>query len=269
MTGTGHAGIGYDCRDRVARITLRDGDRGNAFTVDMAAALFDAVRAAERDDAAVLILRAEGRFFSVGGDLSGFAGAADLPETMDDLTSQAHRIIGHLNRSDLIVISAVRGTAAGIGFPLAMAADLVVAAETARFTLGYTRVGLTGDGGTGLLSRSLGLHRTLRLALLNDVLDADEAYAMGLLARVVPAAELDSRVAELAAGLATGSRGAQAGIKRVIRAAAQPDAETQLALEARTMTAATRDPDVLEGVSAFLAKRPPRFGGTTLPDDAV
>jgi 2-(1,2-epoxy-1,2-dihydrophenyl)acetyl-CoA isomerase len=260
--------IGYDCRNRIGWITLREGDRGNAFTADVADELFAAVWAAERDGAVVLVLRAEGRFFSVGGDLTGFADTAILPEVMDDLTSQAHRIISHLTRSDLVVLSAVQGTAAGIGFPLAMAADLVVAADTARFTLGYTKVGLTGDGGTGLLVRSIGLHRTLRLALLNDVLTAEDAYAMGLLARVFPAAELDAGVAELAAHLATGSRGAQAGIKRIVRAAALPDLETQLALEARTMTAATRDSDALEGVSAFLAKRPARFRGAAGVDSA-
>lgn len=252
--------VNYQLRDRAAWITLANPDAGNSFTPAMAEALSEAVRRAERDSAVVLVLRAEGRFFSVGGDLAGFAEADDLPDYMNDLATHGHRIIAELTRSDMIVVSVVQGTAAGIGFPLAMAADLVIAADTAAFTLGYTRVGLTGDGGTGLLARSIGLHRTLRLALLNDVLTADEAYVAGLVARVVPAAELDAETGKIVARLATGSRGAQAGIKRVVRAAATADIETQLALEARTMTEATRDPDAIEGVSAFLARRAPEFG---------
>ena len=252
--------VNYQLRDRAAWITLANPDAGNSFTPAMAEALSEAVRRAERDSAVVLVLRAEGRFFSVGGDLAGFAEADDLPDYMNDLATHGHRIIAELTRSDMIVVSVVQGTAAGIGFPLAMAADLVIAADTAAFTLGYTRVGLTGDGGTGLLARSIGLHRTLRLALLNDVLTADEAYAAGLVARVVPAADLDAETGKIVARLATGSRGAQAGIKRVVRAAATADIETQLALEARTMTEATRDPDAIEGVSAFLARRAPEFG---------
>lgn len=257
------AQVGYESGAGIGWITLMDGDRGNAFTAEGADALSAALRNAERDRLGVLVLRAEGRFFSVGGDLGGFQEAGEaLPDHMDDLATHAHRIITKLMHSDMIVISAVQGMAAGIGFPLAMAADLVVAADTARFTLGYTRVGLTGDGGTGLLVRSIGLHRTLRLALLNEVLTAEEAYALGLLARIVPAAELDAHVAQMAAGLAAGSRHAQAGIKRIVRSAAMADIETQLALEARTMVAATRHPDASEGVSAFFAKRPPRFGAT-------
>lgn len=252
--------VDYELRDRTAWITLANPDAGNSFAPATAEALSEAVRRADHDEASVLVLRAEGRFFSVGGDLAGFAEADNLPDYMNDLATHAHRIIGDLTRSDMIVVSVVQGTAAGIGFPLAMAADLVIAADTAAFTLGYTRVGLTGDGGTGLLARSIGLHRTLRLALLNDVLTADEAYALGLVARVVPAAELDAQAEKIVSRLVAGSRGAQAGIKRTVRAAATADLETQLALEARTMTDATRDPDALEGVRAFLAKRSPEFG---------
>lgn len=252
--------VDYDLRGAAAWITLVNPEAGNSFTPQMAEALSAGVRRAEHDRAAVLVLRAEGRFFSVGGDLAGFANADHLPDYMHDLATHGHRIIAELTRSDLIVVSVVQGTAAGIGFPLAMAADLVIAADTAAFTLGYTRVGLTGDGGTGLLARSIGLHRTLRLALLNDVLTAQEAHAAGLVARVVPAADLGAEAEGIVARLAAGSRGAQAGIKRIVRAAASADIETQLALEARTMTEATRDPDAMEGVTAFLAKRAPGFG---------
>ncbi|WP_432559117.1 enoyl-CoA hydratase/isomerase family protein [Granulicoccus sp. GXG6511] len=251
--------VDYECRDAVGWITLANPDGGNAFNFEAADALAAAVRRAVHERVKVIVLRAEGRFFSVGGDLTGFTDAASFPDYLNDLATAGHRIIAELTRSDAIVVSVVQGTAAGIGFPIAMAADLVLASDAAKFTLGYTKVGLTGDGGTGLLARSLGLHRTLRLALLNDVLTAAEAHSAGLVARVFPAAELESAATEIIAGLAAGSRGAQAGIKRVIRAAMTDDVETQLAREARTMTSAAHDPDSVEGITAFLAKRPAEF----------
>ncbi|HHV21235.1 MAG TPA: enoyl-CoA hydratase [Propionibacterium sp.] len=251
--------VEYVSEDAVGWITLANPDRGNAFDFPTADALAAAVRQADRDRVKVIVLRARGRFFSVGGDLTGFTDADSFPDYLNDLATAGHRIIADLARSEAVVVSVVQGTAAGIGFPIAMAADIVVASEDAQFTLGYTKVGLTGDGGTGLLARSIGLHHTLRLALLNDVLTAEEAYAAGLVARVFTADGLEDGTRRIVTGLAAGSRGAQAGIKRVIRAAATSDLETHLALEARTMTAATRDPDALEGISAFLAKRAPEF----------
>lgn len=253
------AQVDYEQSGGVGWITLNNADTGNAFDFRIADALAAAVRSASHDRVKVMVLRARGRFFSVGGDLTGFDGADSFPDYLNDLATAGHRIIADLARSDAIVVSVVQGTAAGIGFPLAMAADLVLASDTAKFTLGYTKVGLTGDGGTGLLARSLGLHRTLRLALLNDVLTAEEAFASGLVARVFPDAELDDRAAELIARLAAGSRGAQAGVKGIVRAAAAPDVETRLAHEAHTMTTAAGHPDSTEGITAFLAKRAPRF----------
>ncbi|OYO15834.1 enoyl-CoA hydratase [Enemella evansiae] len=252
--------VDYEYADGAAWLTLADPDRGNLVTADSTAELAAAVRRADRDRARVIVLRASGRFFSVGGDLGSFADAPDLPAHLDDLATAMHRVIADLQRSPAIVVTVVQGMAAGIGFPLAAAGDLVIAADTARFTLGYTRIGLPGDGGTGLLTRSLGLHRTLALVLLNDRLTATEAQQAGLVARVFPADELDERVADLVAALAAGPASAQAAAKRLVRNAAADDVESRLAAEARAMTAAGGTPDVREGVDAFLGKREPRFG---------
>lgn len=252
--------VDYEYAEGAAWLTLADPDRGNLVTADSTAELAAAVRRADRDGARVIVLRSTGRFFSVGGDLSSFAEAPDLPAHLDDLATAMHRVIANLQRSPAIVVTVVQGMAAGIGFPLAAAGDLVIAADTAQFTLGYTRVGLPGDGGTGLLTRSLGLHRTLALLLLNDRLTAAEAQQAGLVARVFGADELDERVAELVAGLTAGSATAQAAAKRLVRAAAADDVETRLAAEARAMATAGGTQDVREGVEAFLAKRSPRFG---------
>lgn len=252
--------VDYTCADGVARITLVDADRGNPVHADSVAELFEAVRRARADGARVILLTSTGRFFSVGGDLAAFAGADDVGAYIDDLADALHRVVSELMRAEAIVVSAVQGAAAGAGFPLAAAADVVLAAESARFSLGYTRVGLSVDGGTSLLVHTLGLHRALRLALLNDVLSAAEAQAAGLVARVVPDAELGAATEEWVARLASGPATAQAATKRLLRESADAAPERALRREALGIRSAAESSDGREGVAAFLAKRPPEFG---------
>ncbi len=121
------------------------------------------------------MLRSEGRAFSFGGDVGAFATADDREQMVDDLAETLHRTISDLHRMDAVVVSAVQGMAAGAGVPLAAVADVVLAGASARFTLAYTKIGLSPDGGSSLLSASLGLHRALHLALLNPILTAQQA----------------------------------------------------------------------------------------------
>ena len=251
--------VRYDHADGAARITLADGDRGNPLSPDSGAQLLAAVLRAKADRARVIVLAAEGRFFSVGGALDGFADAADPEAHLLELAEAAHRIITELVRCDAVVVSAVQGTAAGIGFPLAAAADVVLAAETAKFSLAYAKVGLSPDGGGSLLVHTLGLHRVLRLGLLGDLLSAQEAFDAGLVARVVPADGLAAATDEVVAGLLAGSRHALAATKRLIRDAAEPATESALRREAVSISRLGGSPDGIEGVSAFLEKRPPRY----------
>lgn len=244
----------------VSRITLADGDRGNPVNQASVAQLLEAVRSADRDGARVIVLAAEGRFFSVGGDLAAFGGADDRALLIDDLAEALHRVVSELVRCDAIVVSVVQGTAAGAGFPLAAAADVVLAADTAKFSLAYTKVGLSPDGGSSLLVHTLGLHRTLRLALLGDLLSAQEAYDAGLVARVVPAEELTGVADQLVAGLAAGSAGANAAAKRLLRQVAAPAPETALRRESLSIRELAGSADGGEGIAAFLEKRAPRFG---------
>lgn len=253
--------VDYELVDGAAWITLADGDRGNTLTAESGAQLWDAVRRARADAARVIVLRATGRFFSAGGDIGGFAAFDDVESGVDDLAEALHRILSELVRSDAIVVSAVQGMAAGAGFPLAAAADVVLAGESARFTLGYTRIGFSVDGGSSLLVHTLGLHRALRLALLNDVLTAAEARDAGLVARVVPDAELDETTRSIVAGLLAGAAGAQADVKRLFREVAEPAPEAALRRETLAIRRNAGGPDGREGVAAFLAKRPPVFGG--------
>lgn len=254
------APVSYAFADGIARITLDDADRGNPVHTGSVAALFDAVRRADADGARVIVLASTGRFFSVGGDLGSFGTAPDMAAYIDDLADSLHRVVSELIRADAVVVSVVQGVAAGAGFPLAAAADVVIAADTARFTLGYTKIGLSVDGGTSLLTHTLGLHRTLRLALLNDVLSAEEAHAAGLVARVVPADELAATVDEIAASLAAGAAGSFAVTKRLLRAAVEDAPESRLRAEALAIRERAGSADGREGVTAFLEKRPPVFG---------
>jgi 2-(1,2-epoxy-1,2-dihydrophenyl)acetyl-CoA isomerase len=251
--------VRYSYDAGVARITLADGDRGNPIHPESVAALHDAVRSAHRDGARVIVLAAEGRFFSVGGDLGAFSTADDVPAFIDDLAEALHRVVSELVRSDAIVVSAVQGTAAGAGFPLAAAADVVVAAESAKFSLAYTKVGLSPDGGSSLLVHTLGLHRALRLALLGDLLTAQQAYDAGLVARVVPADELGAAVDAVVDTLAAGSGSAQAAAKRLLREVAVPAPESALRKETLSIRSLAGSSDGREGVAAFVEKRAPKF----------
>jgi 2-(1,2-epoxy-1,2-dihydrophenyl)acetyl-CoA isomerase len=254
--------VSYDLDGRVATLTFRGAD---AHAIDLASVtvLYDAVRRARRDRAAVVVLTAEGRFFSAGGDVRAFAAADDLSTTVEEIAGVLHATVTELVRMDAVVVAVVQGVAAGGGFPLAAAADLVLAGESARFTLGYTKIGLTIDGGSSMLVATLGLHRTLRLALLNDVLTADEALTAGLVARVFPDDALAAGAAAVVAQLAAGAPDALARTKRVIRDLATPAPESALHREAEAIRRQAATADAREGVAAFVEKRTPRFGGSS------
>ena len=251
--------VRYAFADGVARITLSAPDQGNPVNPPMADDLLRAVRRARADEARVVLLAGEGRFFSVGGDLNAFSTAEDREHMIDGLAETAHRVVSDLQRMNAIVVSAVKGTAAGIGVPLAAAADIVLAASTAKFTLAYTKAGLSPDGGSSLLTNSLGLHRALQLALLNPVLTASDAKAYGLVAEVYEPDEFDAGVERVVAQLLAGSRIAQVAAKRLLRDAAEPAAEGALRRETLSIRACAASPDGIEGVDAFVAKRPPSF----------
>lgn len=251
--------IDYALRDQVAWITWADGERGNPIHARSMSDLYAAVRRARDDQARVVVLGATGRFFSVGGDLREFAAADDLGRYVDDLAEAVHLVVSELLRLDAVVVSIVQGTAGGAGFPLAAAADVVIAAEDARFSLGYARVGLSVDGGTSMLVHTLGLHRVLRLALLHDQLTAHEAYEAGLVARVAPADDLAAVVDEVVGGLASGAHRALVSTKHLIRTAAEPHPESVMRAESVTIRQRAVEPDGREGIAAFVEKRPARF----------
>jgi 2-(1,2-epoxy-1,2-dihydrophenyl)acetyl-CoA isomerase len=248
-----------ELRSGAAWIWLDRPETGNVVDGRFVAELWDCLQGVRRADVGVVVLQSTGSVFSVGGDLRAFAHAAEPADHIEDLADALHRAIGELHRLDAVVVAVVHGTAAGAGVPLAAAADLVLAADCARFTLAYTKVGLSPDGGSSLLPASLGLHRALRLALLNPTLTAAEAEAAGLVAQVHPEDDLSSAAERVVAQLAAGSRVAQVAARRLLREQAQPAPETAMRLEARAIRRSMASPDGREGIAAFLEKRPAAF----------
>lgn len=251
--------VSYAYAEGVARITLNDPDRGNPIHADQVTELHAAVRRAGADGARVILLASTGRFFSVGGDLAAFGGQEDVATYIDDLAEALHRVVSELIRNPAIVISVVHGPAAGAGFPLAAAADVVLAGRKAKFSLGYTKIGLSVDGGTSLLVHTLGLHRVLRLAMLNDVMDAEEALAAGLVARLYENEDLTEAADALAATLAAGPAAAFATTKKLVRDAAEAAPESVLRAESLAIRERSADLDGREGVRSFVEKRAPEF----------
>ncbi|WP_280417748.1 enoyl-CoA hydratase-related protein [Nocardia carnea] len=251
--------VHYRFDNGLARITMTRGDQGNPINQVWNSAMLEALRRARHDKARVVLLSATGRFFCVGGDLTVMSRSERLADTLDDIADSLHRVVSEIQRSDAIVVCSVQGAAAGAGFPLAAAADLVLAARSATFTLGYSKVGLSIDGGSSLLVRTLGLHRTLQLALLNERLTANEACALGLVTEVTGDAELPAAAERIAQKLLAGPAHAQAATKSLIRETAAGDAESALRREAVALRRQATLPEATEGTTAFVAKRPPRF----------
>lgn len=251
-------------RDGVAHLTLNRPDAANAITVELARDLMLATLRCDEDPAVrAVLLTGAGRMFCGGGDLKAFAGRSDdLPHYLKELTTYLHAATSRLTRMNAPVVAAVHGSAAGAGMSLACAADVVLAAESAKFTMAYTRAGLTPDGSsTYFLPRIVGLRRALELALTSRVLTSAEAFELGIVTRIVPEARLLDEARNTAAEFAAGPTQAFGATKRLLHTGWTGTLETQMELEARAIADVSRGADAREGIAAFAAKRPPRFTG--------
>lgn len=232
----------------------------NAVDVEMADRLRDAFEAVE-NDVRVVILRGAGGSFMAGADLSAFKARFDeAPAIATGLIDRFHAALTRIKSMPQPVIAAVQGAVAGGGLGLALACDLVVAADNAKFVPAYTRLGTSPDAGTtASLTRLLGHRRALKFILLNEPMDAATAMALGLVNDVVAAAELDAAVDALAGRLAEASVGASRNVKRLVQEALVSRFDTQLDLEKQLFVACSSTADFREGVTAFLEKRRPHF----------
>jgi 2-(1,2-epoxy-1,2-dihydrophenyl)acetyl-CoA isomerase len=258
--------IQLEMRGSVCVLTLNRPERLNALNVQVANDFQAAVSEALERGARVIVLTGAGRAFSAGGDLREMQEIAKQDGRVEAFFDEPLRL---LNEAILLIrqtpapfIAAVNGVASGGGCNLALACDLVIAAESARFNQAFITIGLTPDcGGTFILPRLVGWKRATELLFSGDLISAKTAAAMGMINSVAPDEALMSTAMAIADKLAQAPTAAIAQIKMLLEASATNDFESQLDLERKTQIESGKTKDFVEGVSAFLEKRPPRFVG--------
>ena len=248
----------------VAFVTFNRPERLNALDLSMVKSFRDVVKhLASRGDVRAVVLRGAVAGFVSGGDIRLFHGDRETAAaTIGQLIDLFHEATSGLQRLTAPVVASVHGAAAGGGFSLALGADLRIAADTATFIPGYLRLGTSPDGGsTFFLPRLVGPSRALEIFLLGTTLTAADALRLGMVNRVVPAADLERETARLAAAIARGAMPAVARAKALLIGRDVEALERHLEAEKEAFLACVRSHDFEEGVAAFLAKRPPRFIG--------
>lgn len=253
-----------DISDSVATVTLNRPSALNSFTAEMALLMQEHLRTI-RDDANVraVLLTGEGRAFCAGQDLVEAQPKEGEPTRLGEIVRTSFNPIVRLIRStEKPFVCAVNGVAAGAGANLALACDIIVASEGASFIQAFSKVGLVPDtGGTWLLPRLVGLSKATELTMLGERLSADQALAIGLVSRVVPASDLAAVSRDLALRLARMPTVALGLTKRLLDAAQSNTLDEQLDLEADLQQSAGETADHAEGVDAFVNKREPKFDG--------
>ncbi len=245
----------------VTRITLNRPDAANAMNDIMTRELAHAARRCDDAATKVVVLTGAGRFFSAGGDLRAMASSPSTAgHYVKTIADDLHRAISTFARMDAVVITAVNGVAAGAGFSLAVAGDLVLAADGASFTMAYTAAGLSPDGSSSFyLPRLIGVRKTQELMLTNRTLSATEACQWGLVTEVVDAAGLASRVDALVQQIGCGARQSGSAVKKLLLASFKNGLEEQMEWEGRLIAECAYSADGTEGINAFLEKRRPTF----------
>jgi len=261
-----HATIDVTREDSAARILLNRPEALNAWNEQFGKDLLDAVTMLTDDDSvrAVLITGA-GRGFSSGADLKEQRSTTEdgLPDLSARLKEIYHPIITGLREMPKPVVAAVNGPAVGIGCSLALAADLIVAAESAYFLLAFVNIGLVPDGGsTAFLPARVGYARAAEMAMLGERVPADQALEWGLINRVVPDDDLEGAAEALLELLAQGPTLSYAGAKKLLNRRMYAGLAEQLDAEAEAQREQGNSKDFIEGVLAFAEKRPPNFTGS-------
>lgn len=261
MTQPDDAPLLYRRDGAIARILFNRPAALNAIDTPMAALFLEACRDLAADDAVrVVVMRGAGRAFIAGGDLAQMR--ADPVSGSTALIGPLHEGIGILARLRAPVLASLHGVVAGGGLGVALAADLAIAAEGTRFSLAYGNIGASCDCSTSWgLPRVVGLRKALEIALLGETFDAAEALRLGLVNRVVPAAELAAETERIAQRLAGGPPIAFGRMKRLMRESLDRELQGQLDAEAEGFRACAATRDFVEGVTAFLEKRPARYEG--------
>lgn len=256
--------VAVSVADHVATVTLNRPRVMNALDAELIVNLRGACERVQGDDAVrAVVLCGTGPAFCAGGDVSVFhANPGRAADLVLELARELHRAILALRRAPKPVIASVHGAVAGAGMSLMAAADIALAADDTQFTLAYSKLGASPDGGaTHFLPRLIGVRKTLELVLLSETFGAVKARELGLVNEVVPAAGLVVRTGELAARLAHGATTAFAEAKALVNRSVDGLLEAQLEAEARAFARCAATADFAEGVRAFVEKRKPVFTG--------
>lgn len=259
--------IQLEMHGQICVLTLNRPDRLNALTVQVAKDFKAAVQQALESGARVIVLTGAGRAFCSGGDLREMQEIAGREGRVEAFFDEPLRV---LNESILLIrqtpvpfIAAVNGVASGAGCNLALACDVVIAAESAKFNQAFIKIGLVPDcGGTFILPRLVGWKRAAELMFTGDVITAERAAEMGMINSVAADGELMGQVMAMAEKLANAPTAAIGRIKQLLDASAVNDWRSQMNLEREAQIESGKTKDFGEGVSAFLEKRPPRFVGS-------
>ncbi len=248
----------------VLTITLNRPDKLNAFNDEMTALAIAAFKTAATDSSVrAIVLRGSGRGYSSGQDLEAFVkmkSGANAFSVADHLRHGYNTLVTLIREIEKPVIASLNGIAAGVGLSIALCCDLRIAGDDAMLTLGFSKIGLIPDGGAStMLPLLAGFGRGLELAWTSDRIDAHEAHRLGLVNRVVPAAELASETLAYAQRFAQMSPSALALTKRTFNKTIMPQFAAGLEIEALAQEEAAAGPDLLEGVQAFMQKRKPAY----------
>jgi len=244
----------------IASIVLDRPEAANGMNDTLTRELAEAAALCDTDATKVVTLTGAGRFFCAGGDLKAMAAAPSAGAYVQGIADDLHRAMSIFARMDAVLITAVNGVAAGAGFPLGVSGDLVLAGESASFTMAYTKAGLSPDGSSSyILPRLVGLRRTQELMITNRMLSAAEALEWGLVTAVVPDAELAAELGALADRIAAGARNSNSAVKKLLLTTYASRYEDQLDYEAKLISECADSADGKEGIAAFLGKRKPEF----------
>ena len=256
--------LNFEVQDGVACIVFNRPKQGNALSPLMAKEFSDAaIRCDDDPSIRAVVLTGEGKLFCAGGDLSAFVAAgAGANSLIKAMAGDLHMALSRLARMDPPVIAAVNGAAGGAGFSIVMAADLAIAAQSAKFTMAYTNAGLSPDGSsTFYMPRKIGDRRARELMLTSEKVDAERGERIGLFNRVVDDATLQHEAFAFAKSLADGPRVALRLIKDNLDDALHIDYAAAHYREAERLVSASRTADHKEAVQAFVEKRKPKFVG--------
>ena len=255
----------FELARSVATITLHRPDVANAFNRQLADELLDAAeRCSTNSEIRSVILTGEGRMFCAGGDVGFFADAGDAMDThLQALTASLHAAIQRFQRMNAPLIIAVNGVAAGAGMSFVLTGDIVYAAESAKFTMAYTKIGLSPDcSGTFFLPRLVGLMKAKQLMLRNPLLTATEAQELCIVTEVVADNELMQAARSCAEELAAGPTLAYGEVKRLLIDSFTNSLEAQMEKETAAISGlAGGTTDARNGIAAFIAKQAPSFEG--------